>query len=186
MYHHSILLLHRFRLVVNQRSSNPESPATNVVCEDPSVFLDCASSSQAIIELYRALYVSQRLNDTWGALHVLFLVGLTYIYCLWNSSETRNAIRRDVVSATCTSCIMVLAVMTERWASVAPYRDIFEMLSNAMQSMFVDMDKGLNESPKGGPVILTSVQAEQVSDYFMSLADVGMCYSSEQLLMDMI
>ncbi|KAJ5289210.1 sterigmatocystin biosynthesis monooxygenase stcW [Penicillium angulare] len=183
MYHHSVLLLHRSRLVVSQRSSRPESPVN--VCDDFSVLLDCASSSQSIIELYRSLYVSQRLNDTWGALHVLFLAGITYIHCLWNSSEARNAIRRDKVSSTCTSCVMVLAMMAERWAAVAPYRDIFEMLSDALQSMLVDMEKGLNGSPRGGPV-LSSLQADQVSDYFMSLAEVGMCYSSEQLLMDMI
>lgn len=182
MYHHSILLLHRGRLVVNQRSSNPNSPIN--VYEDSSVFLECASSSQAICELYRTLYVSQRLNDTWGALHVLFLAGLTYIHCLWSSSETRNAIRRDVVSSTCTSCMIVLAVMAERWAAVAPYRDVFEMLSNATQTMLVDMENGLSGSARGP--VLSSIQADQVSNYFMSMTDVGMCSSIEQLLKDMI
>jgi len=182
MYHHSILLLHRGRLVVNQRSNSPQSPLN--VCEDASVFIDCATSAQAICELYRALYMSRRLNDTWGALHVLFLAGLTYIHCVWNSAYTRNAIRRDVISATCTSCMIVLAVMAERCVSVSPYRDIFEMLSNATQAMLVDIENGLHELPRGP--VLSSLQADQVNNYFMDMTDVGMCTSIEQLLTDMI
>lgn len=182
MYHHSILLLHRGRLVVNQRNRNPQSPQN--VCEDASVFIDCATSSQAICELYKTLYLSQRLNDTWGALHVLFLAGLTYIHCVWNSAYTRNAIRRDIISATCTSCMIVLTVMAERCVSVAPYRDIFEMLSNATQAMLVDMDSGRNELP--GRPVLSSQQADQVNNYFMNMTDVGMCSSIEQLLMDIV
>ncbi|KAK1856070.1 flavin-binding monooxygenase [Colletotrichum chrysophilum] len=183
MYYHSILLLHRRRLVVRQRSSHDQSRWAAPECDDASVYLDCASSSQAICELYRTLYLSQRLNDTWGALHVLFLAGLTYVHCLWNSPETRNTIRRDIVSSTCTSCMIVLAVMSERWDAVAPYRDTFEALSNATQAMLVDLETA--SCMPSGPV-LSSLQADQVSNYFAGMADIGMCSSVEQLLMDMI
>ncbi|KAL3295207.1 flavin-binding monooxygenase [Colletotrichum asianum] len=183
MYHHSILLLHRRRLVVRQRSSHDQSRWAAPECDDASVYLDCASSSQAICELYRTLYLSQRLNDTWGALHVLFLAGLTYVHCLWNSPETRDTIRRDIVSSTCTSCMIVLAVMSERWDAVAPYRDTFEALSNATQAMLVDLETA--SCMPSGPV-LSSLQADQVSNYFAGMADIGMCSSVEQLLMDMI
>lgn len=183
MYHHSILLLHRRRLVVRQRSSHDQSRWAAPECDDASVYLDCASSSQAICELYRTLYLSQRLNDTWGALHVLFLAGLTYVHCLWNNPETRNTIRRDIVSSTCTSCMIVLAVMSERWDAVAPYRDTFEALSNPTQAMLVDLETA--SCMPSGPV-LSSLQADQVSNYFAGMADIGMCSSVEQLLMDMI
>jgi hypothetical protein len=189
MYHHSILLLHRGRLVIRQRGSN--SPNTHsavtttlVECHDASVFMDCATSSQAICDLYRALYRSQRLNDTWGALHVLFLAGLTYLHCLWSSAEVRSSIRRDVVSSTCASCMVMLAVMTERWDAVAPYRDTFETLSNATQAMLVDMERG---GPQGPALSLSSLlQADQVSNDLLGMADIGMCTSVEHILMDMI
>ncbi|CAG9961946.1 unnamed protein product, partial [Clonostachys byssicola] len=158
MYHHSILLLYRGHLVTKQRRRpSAQSPAQQSL--NASVFLDCAASSQGICEAYRALYMTQRLNDTWAVLHVVFLAGLTYIHCLWTSSETRAAIRRDTVASTCTNCMMILVVMTERWASVAPYRDTFEILSNATQSMLVDLDSGIRGSPRGPA--LSAYQADQ-------------------------
>ena len=176
MYHHSILLLHRRRLVSPGESLGADqTPA--------SVYIDCATSAQAICQLYRQLYISQRLNDTWGSLHVLFLGGVTFLHCLWARAETRAVFRLDKVASTCTSCMIVLAVMSERWTAVEPYRDAFDMLATATQAMMAETPMTLVT-----PVmpVLSSSGNEQLTDYLSSMAEIGMCSSVEALLTNMI
>jgi hypothetical protein len=177
MYHHSILLLHRHRLVLNDQEfpPNPENSR--------GAYMDCARSAESICSIYRQLYISQRLNDTWGALHVLFLGGMTFIHCLWADPETRAYFRLDKVAATCTSCIVVLAVMSEKWEAVKPYRDAFDMLSTATQTMLAESDKVL--SAPYGP-ILTSNRNDQLSCYLTHMTEIGMCQSVEEMLSSMI
>ena len=172
MYHHSILLLYRHRLV------QPGGPAT-----PSSVFTDCADSSQAICMIYRQLYVSQRLNDTWGALHVLFLAGVTFLHCLWSSAETRAIYRLDKVSSICTSIMIVLAIMSERWTAVEAYRDAFEMLSSATQTMLVEASTGPTAPSRP---VLSSGGYDQFTDYLSCMTEVGMCSSVEELLASMV
>lgn len=179
MFHHSILLIHRHRLVaVNRQQQQQELPPS-------SAYLECASSAQAICQLYRQLYISQRLNDTWGALHVLFLGGVAFLHCLWTSPDVRAFYRLDKVATTCTSCIVVLSVMAERWTAVQPYRDAFDILATATQAMLVDSYTVF--APPELPVFPTFGQDhDQLSDYLSSIAEVGMCPSVQALLSDMI
>jgi hypothetical protein len=132
---------------------------------------------------YRELYFSQRLNDTWGALHVLFLGGVTFLYCLWSSHEVRMAYRQDKVSAICTSTIVVLAIMAERWTAVAAYRDAFDMLSSATQTMLAERPTALAAPTM--PVI-SPTGYDQFTDYLSFMTDVGMCSSVEELLSSMV
>lgn len=173
MYHHSILLLHRHRLVSNSQavSLNP--------AETCSVYMECAESAEVICSIYRKLFMSQQLNDTWGALHVLFLGGMTFIHCLWADPETRRFFRADKVAATCTSCMVILAVMAERWEAVKPYRDAFDMLSSATQTMLAE------SSSLSGPLLSTSVQ-DQLNCHLSSMTEIGMCQSVEEILSSMI
>ncbi|VUC29949.1 unnamed protein product [Clonostachys rosea] len=167
MYWHSILTLYRYQLVQN---------SANV---SPAVHLDCANAAQSICAAYRQLYLAQRLNDTWGALHVLFLGGITFLHCLWSSADVRLAYRLDKVSSTCTSCIIVLAVMAERWTAVKPYRDAFDMLSNATQSMLAEAGPMLTDAAMP---VLTSHSQDQFLGYLSSMTEIGMCPTVEQLL----
>jgi hypothetical protein len=168
-YHHSILLLYRHQLV-----QDPIDDATW-----SSVHLSSANSGREICSLYRQLYLSQWLNDTWGALHVLFLGGITFLYCLWTSNDVRKAYRLDKVSSTCTSCIIVLAVMAERCSAIKPYRDAFDMLASATQSMLAG-----GELMATGAVmpVLSSHGQDQFMSYLSSMSELGMCSSVEQLL----
>jgi hypothetical protein len=177
MYHHSILLLHRHRLV-----SNNQAVSLNTT-EAYSVYMECAHSGEAICSIYRQLYISQRLNDTWAALHVLFLGGMTFIHCLWADPETRAFFRVDKVAATCTSCMVVLAVMAERWEAVKPYRDAFDMLSSATQTMLAESDRMIPSL--AGPLLSSSVQ-DQLNCYLSSMTEIGMCQSVEEILSSMI
>lgn len=172
MYQQSILTLYRQQLV------QPVQNSTMV----PSVHLTCAHAGQVICSCYRQLYMTQRLNDTWGALHVLFLGGLTFLHCLWTSPEVRATYRLDKVSATCTSCIMVLAVMAERWVAVKPYRDVFDMLSSATQSILVD---GVLNTDATMPV-LSTIGHDQFITHLSSMSELGMCSSVEQLISNML
>lgn len=170
MYHQSILLLYRHQLV--RGGTTP-----------PSVFTECAYSGQIICMIYRQLYISQRLNDTWGALHVLFLGGVTFLHCLWSSAETRAIYRQDKVSAICTSCMITLAIMAERWSAVEPYRDAFEMLSSATQTMLAEIPN--SKSTPSMPVI-SSGGYDQFSGYLSYMSELGMCSSVEELLSSMV
>jgi hypothetical protein len=212
MYHHSILLLYRHRLVYRERSNQNDDEyrltgsATNMRRPPPTVFIDCADSAQSICMIYRQLYVSQRLNDTWGALHVLFLAGVTFLHCLWSSSETRAIYRMDKVSSICTSTMIVLAIMAERWSAVNAYRDAFEMLATATQTMLAETltvlsrdtyasaqtmgnqdatnPSNMLQTPRG-PVI-PSGEHDQFTEYLSYMSEVGMCSSVEELLASMV
>lgn len=180
MYHHSILLLHRHSLVTEHRMLSGDASQSS----QPSVYVECASSAQAICHIYRQLYLKQQLNDTWGALHVLFLGGLSFLYCLWTNQETRAVFRLDKVSSTCTACVVVLSIMAERWAAVGPYRDTFEMLANYTQTMLAE-SSATTVMPATMPVFSTATN-QQLTDYLSSMAEIGMCSSVEALLNDMI
>lgn len=172
MYHHSCLLLYRHRLVHRFGSTIP-----------PSVFIDCAHASQSICIIYRQLYISQRLNDTWGALHVLFLAAVTFLHCLWSSAETRALYRLDKVSSICTSIMIVLVIMAERWSAAEAYRDAFDMLASATQTMLAEMTAA--SAVPNGPII-ASGEYDQFTDYLSYMSEVGMCPSVEELLANMV
>lgn len=172
MYHQSIIILNHKRLAWQGRESNSSQ-----------VYLDCADSAQSICKTYRQLYVTQRLNDTWGALHVLFLGGVTFLHCLWSSAEVRQIYRQDQVSSTCTSIIIVLAIMAERWSAVGVYRDAFEMLASATQTML--FEASTTRVAPSMPVIPPTGQF-QFTDYLADMSEIGMCTSVEDLLSGMI
>lgn len=171
MYHHSILLLHRYRLM-NSRSSVPSA-----------TYLECAQSAAQLCNGYRQLYVSNRLNDTWGGLHNLFLGGLTFLYCLWSSPEVRTQFRVDKVTTTCTGTSVVLAIMAERWAAAGPYRDAFDMLTEATLTMVAE--SGTTSTEPTFPVLSCSANG-QFSGYLSHMAEVGIGASVEELLSSML
>lgn len=176
MYYHSILILFRQSLI---NSSNGHNPADET---QVSAFYECARAGQQICHFYRQLYISHQLSDTWGALHVLFLGSITFLYCLWTSTRTRGMFRLDEVSATCSSCMVVLAVMAERCPVVRPYRDTFESLARATQTMLVEAQA--RSSPQTLPVL--PGDNEQLSNDLVNMAELGMCSSIEALLGSMI
>lgn len=171
VYHHSILLLHRHSLV-----NRHEQPSA-------ATFLACAQSGSLLCTGYRQLYISNRLTDTWASLHNLFLGGVTFIYCLWSSAATRAHFRMDSVSKICTACTVVLSVIAERWAYATPYRDAFDMLTQATIAMVVEAATTTTEP--SFPV-LPSLESDKFTGYFENMAEVGICRSVEDLLMTML
>lgn len=167
MYHHSILMLYRQSLTAAQEGE---------------AFLECARAGERICQLYRHLHMRNQLKDTWGALHVLFLGSVTFLYCLWSSPETRSRYRLDEVAAICSCTMVILAVMAERYEVVRPYRDTFETLAGATQTMLVEAQT--SSEPQVLPVLPTS--SEHLSSDLADMAEFGMCSSIEVLLSTMI
>lgn len=180
-FHHSILLLHRRRLIA---STDTDTSATGEASHDlAGVYLECAESAATIARTYQELYLGTAVSTTWGALHVLFLGGLTFLHCLWASKEVRQSYRRDAVSAICTSCTIVLVVMAERWSAAAPYRDAFNALAAATQSMLVDGDSA--QAVPSLPV-LDAAEQGNMAKFLSGIEEIGMCDSVEHLLGEMV
>lgn len=91
--------------------------------------------------------------------------------------------RQDKVAAICTSTMIVLAIMAERWSAVEAYRDAFEMLFNATQTMLAEAS--VTSLAPSMPVI-SSTGHEQFTDYLTYMTEVGMCSSVEDLLSNMV
>lgn len=125
-YNYSILLLYRpvITSVLATLGDPRHSEAIN------AAFQLCADSARDICQRYRRLYqIRGHIQFTWGSLHILFLAGLTFIYCLWRSSPLRRSIPQSMVINTCMACNTLLVIIAERWSQASSYRDIFESLS---------------------------------------------------------
>ena len=131
-YHHSVLLLYRpfINDTTEQGTSMQSYPELTEVAFD-----ECYGNAQRICMTYRSLYQQPSIQFTWGSLHILFLGGMTYLYCLWRSTKIRKAARLRDVMGTCMACSMVLVIVAERWGIATAYRDIFEKLSERTINM---------------------------------------------------
>ena len=79
--------------------------------------------------------------------------------------------------------MIMLAIMAERWAAVEPYRDAFEMLASATQTMLAETSAA--SMVPSGPVIPLGVH-DQFTGYLSYMGEVGMCSSVEELLATMV
>lgn len=177
-YHHSMILLHRQSLVTHSTEGYPISP------EMTSVYLECAESAAVLCNVYKELYLGPGMSHTWGALHILFLGGLTFLYCLWADPSCRTVYRRDAVTATCTACTVSLVVMAERWPAAQAFRDIFLTLSDATQTMLAQRLQG-NSMDSALPVIPAGSNSA-MSRHLASINSIGMCFTVEHLLTEMV
>lgn len=140
-YEYSILLLYRHYIIDNSELAARVPNTLMEEVQEPDVrdraFEICATHARQMCVLYRRLYQSQRsqIQFTWGSLHILFLGGLTYLYCLWKSPYVRRRTRQSTVINTCMACTTVLIIIAERWNEASSYRDIFELLSESTISM---------------------------------------------------
>lgn len=170
-YSFTILLLYRVHLT---RSADDVPD---------KVFFDCFEAAGNVCRRYRQQFVGRSVGYTWQALHFLFLAGLTYLHCLWTSPALRQAARHDQVSSTCMDCTILLAVMAERWDSVAPYRDIFEALTARTIGMMVDRLHGAQSTlVDTGPIDGEDLEWDQ---WITDITDTGMSGTVDKLLTDL-
>lgn len=133
-YDYSILLLYRPYIVgvYSDTGRSPRSPVQGLHADaQQRAFEICSDRARDMCLHYRRLYQSQasHIQFTWGSLHILFLGGLTYLYCLWRSPLLRQQTKATTVMNTCMACTTVLTIIAERWGQASSYRDIFEVLS---------------------------------------------------------
>jgi hypothetical protein len=177
-YHHSVLLLHRQQLVAHAQASFP--PSTEMAL----LYVECAESGSTLCRTYQQFYFGVTIGYTTGALHVLFLGGLTFLYCLWVSEDCRRTFRRDAVSSSCTACTVALAIMTERWSAAQPFRDTFQLLAEATQSMLAHIDDV--DGPRPLLPVLDAQKDSRLPQHLSDIGGIGMDASVEHLLGQMI
>lgn len=138
-YDYSILLLYRHYIIGRSAARRDAFSPASVRTMDARdrAFEICADHARDICLIYRHLYQTQgaHVQFTWGSLHILFLAGLTYLYCLWRSPCVRQKARPTTVMNTSMACTTVLIIIADRWPSAISYRDIFETLSERTISM---------------------------------------------------
>lgn len=177
-FDHSLLLLHRQKLVLHARQNHSYST------EMASIYLECAQSAARLCQIYQELYLGAKVSATWGALHILFLGGLTFLYCLWVDEGCRATYRSDSVTSTCTACTVALVIITERWSTAQPFRDVFQALASATQSMLAQQATG-----RSSATTLPAIRAHgttRVTQQLQRIGTVGICPSTELLLHRMV
>ncbi|KAM0820228.1 putative Zn(2)-C6 fungal-type domain-containing protein [Seiridium cardinale] len=172
-YNYSILLLYRPCITEIPELANNAQQLEGIVSMDvrERMLETCSENARDICLHYRRLYQSQgsHIQFTWGSLHILFLGGLTYLYCLWKSPRIRQQTRQTTVINTCMACTTVLVIIAERWHEAASYRDIFEVLSERTISMMCGGDSDTasrpNAASSGGPWIGEMAQLADMSGF---------------------
>lgn len=136
-YDHSILLLYRHYMVATPGNDNNRAP-TGVGENVDDILEECFLRAKDICLIYRRIYQSSLVQFTWGSLHILFLGGLSYLFCLWRSARIRAKAKQSDIVTTCLACSTVLIIVAERWNLATSYRDIFEALSQKTIAMVCD------------------------------------------------
>lgn len=129
-YHYTILYPCRGQL-----------PDPNMAATERGFFESMKATSE-LCHGIRGIVLNRRTTFTWGALHTVFIAGLTYLHCLWASPTLREATRQDTVRSTCTACTVVLVLMAQWHEPVEPYRDIFEVIASRTMTMLIESDAG--------------------------------------------
>lgn len=195
-YDQSILLLYRPYITEmsswSQRRNRDQSDIGNMFCEQAEAeeteainraFEECSVRSREMCLLYRRLHRDATIQLTWGSLHILFLGGLTYLYCLWQSQRVRSMTRQTDVVSTCMACSTVLVIIAERWHLATSYRDLFETLSERTINMVF-----------GDGILLRSDQqatskpiapSAAWNDWYMGLENISIPPETEWLVHDL-
>jgi hypothetical protein len=154
-------------------------------------FEECYKNAQQMCTTYRSLYQQPSIQFTWGSLHILFLGGMTYLYCLWRSAKIRQTARLKDVMGTCMACSIVLIIIAERWKLATAYRDMFEKLTERTINM-LEMDisrrnHASNSSEVPGPGL--GMFADDVlpfDQWILDLDNVGVPPESDWLVQELL
>lgn len=151
------------------------------------IYLKCLEAAESTCHCYRRQFFGKPTTYTWGALHDLFVAGLTYLYCLWTSSAARDSSRQDQVSSTCTDCTMVLVILAERWPEAAPFRDLFEALASRTMTMMANKQQQQQEPATSTALITWQEQfPEDLPQWMAGITDSGMSLGADWLLSGLI
>lgn len=145
-YDYTILLLYRHYMFRQHSGRNGTEASAATVVDDTAkaantALEECFVRARQICLSYRRIYQSSSVQFTWGSVHILFVAGLTYLFCLWHSSALRSKAKQSDIMSTCMACNTVLIIVAERWNLATSYRTAFETLSERTIRMICgDMD----------------------------------------------
>ena len=132
LYYNAVLMLYR--------------PSPTISRRTPTALQAIFDASREAISRYALLHTSQRINYTWITLHAVFMAGLSYIYAVgrhfralqanFSTTSSGSMLTTDPtimeVVNTCRSCSVVLAAVSERWATPRHCHKVFDRLSDAV------------------------------------------------------
>lgn len=194
-YDHSILLLYRPYITSTVCQPGPFHDHLGMTSDDEQetidrAFEECSVRAREICLLYRRLYQSSSIQFTWGSLHILFLGGLTYLYCLWRSKRVREMTKQTDVVSTCMTCSTVLVIIAERWNLATSYRDLFETLSERTTSMVFGNGNLVEPSQRTStglhPGFDAPLNEAPMQDWIMNLNDMSIPQESEWLVQELL
>ncbi|KAI5920125.1 fungal-specific transcription factor domain-containing protein [Camillea tinctor] len=184
-YDYSILLLYRPFIISASDNSHqsPPLPVGGNLDASERAFELCAKHARSICLRYRQLYQNKgaRLQFTWGSLHILFLGGLTYLYCLWRSPRIRQLSKQTTIMQTCMACTTVLIIIAERWSEAAHYRDIFETLSERTINMLCGNDSNVLQEDNTPYFDLAALEPGTIPTHVTEPTTVDSSYESATL-----
>ncbi|CAH0021253.1 unnamed protein product [Clonostachys rhizophaga] len=175
---HTVLILYRYWLV--------HDPAST---DDPFIdraFCICQTTSQQMCFKYRKLFRTPNLQFTWNLVHVLFLAGITYIYCIWKSPKLRRETRHIDVVNTCVACHTVLVIVAERWPHAAGIRSIFEFLWEKTIELVYGEEGARRPLQAGQEREEGDVQPHMMQDWLIGLEDTAFSQDSDHLLLELL
>ena len=190
-YNSSILMLYRYDITKvdkgHERIGGYDFDDRTAV---ELAFEESARNARELCMTYRRLYQSPSIQFTWGSLHILFLGGLTFIYCLWQSRRIREMFTNPDIISTCGACNMVLVIIAERWREAAPYRDIFETLSERTINMVYSArtsDLSSGRMPTQSSLNDTEISTNEPTwqDWVMGMDDIAIPQDSEWLFQEL-
>lgn len=178
-YNHTFLYLYRGQLTNLMGTSSDQD----------KTFLECVQAAENLCHGYRRQILGKPTTYTWGALHTIFMAGLTYLHCLWSSAAVRERTRQDVVSSTCTACTIVLVLIAQWNDAAGPYRDIFEALATRTMTMLVDK-RGETTTTTSSSDVLDSApppqmdtwDSENFAQWISNVTEAGMADGMGDLL----
>lgn len=196
-YDYTVLLLYRHYMFRQHSGRNGAEVNATTVVDDTAeaantALEECFVRARQICLSYRRIYQSSSVQFTWGSVHILFVAGLTYLFCLWHSSALRSKAKQSDIMSTCMACNTVLIIVAERWNLANSYRTAFETLSERTIRMICgDMDdvsnsvslpfatnvQGLGQETAAQDAPGTAEPLFQ--DWIMGLEDLGIPRESE-------
>lgn len=203
-YDYTVLLLYRHYMFASHSGRNGfdlnDSAVVNDVHEAANTAIEeCFVRARQICLGYRRIYQSSSVQFTWGSVHILFLAGLTYLFCLWHSSALRSKAKQSDIMSTCMACNTVLIIVAERWKLAASYRVAFETLSertirmicgdvdghsNSISLPFTTNAPGIDQQATAQDAPATAEPLFQ--DWIMGLEDITIPQESEWFVNDLL
>jgi hypothetical protein len=89
----------------------------------------CAQACAGVCQTYKKLHQEVPVGFSVMALHSIFIAGLTLLYCIWAAP---NEVFGISTSNGLDACSIVLYVIAERWVGARKFRDVFDVIKQAV------------------------------------------------------